>query len=521
MPELITLAGLTPGTSAVIRRMDIKGAPRRRLMTAGLIENTEIRCVGKSPLGNPLAYRVRGTTIALRRKEAEAILVEKRDGPLCEPLLILAGNPNVGKSTVFNALTGLHRHTGNWAGKTVECAQGTCRVGNLRYRIADIPGCYSLLSGSAEENEARNFLLSHTPDAVIAVCDAARLESTLPLSLQLLEMDLPVILCVNLMDEAAKKNRRPDLHLLSERLSVPAAGTAASRRGGLHELEKMLEAHLLSGHSTGAPAFRIHYPEYVETAISLLTPAVQKARRENGLPTLPSDRWLCLCLLEKAAADEGGRAVEEPADPQRQELKKADTFQESILLSDSGVRQALSSCQALFASRRIDREKLWEDRNASCLREAEKLCEGLYPHDAGSSPAAHRLDQLLTGKRTAFPVMLLFLLFLFWLTIRGANYPSALLSSAFSRMEGLLEGALLSCGVPPAVADLLAGGVFGTTGRVISVMLPPMAIFFPLFTLLEDMGFLPRIAFDLDRCFQGCGACGKQAITMCIDFEYL
>ena len=545
MTRQIPLSELTPGSSAVICSLLSEGALRRRLLTTGFLENTPVRCVVRSPLGDPAAYLIRDTVIALRRREAETILVEASDtenrtgtGEKPEPLLALAGNPNVGKSTVFNALTGLKQHTGNWAGKTVECAQGFCRIENLRCRVVDLPGCYSLLSGSAEENAARTFLLSHTPDAVIAVCDATRLESTLPLALQLLEMGLPVLLCVNLMDEAQRMGKSPDLSLLSERLSIPVIGTKANRRDGLGSLRQALTALLTSARPSPAPAFQIPYPANLETALSLLSPAVRKACPEKAGTPFPGERFLCLQLLEASLPASSDTPLQPASGKIKAAAGKADTARSTdisrstesepafiseseYLLSDSGVRQAVSACASFLTSRGIGREQLSEHRDAACRLEAQKLCRGLYPPPSGTENRLCTLDRLLTGKWTSFPVMLFFLFFLFWLTLRGANIPSDLLSSAFLRMEAFLSRALLSAGFPPVASDLLVNGIFGTTGRVISVMLPPMAIFFPLFTLLEDAGVLPRIAFNLDRGFQRCGACGKQAITMCMDFEYL
>ncbi len=292
MTRQIPLSELTPGTSAVIRSLLSEGTLRRRLITAGFLENTPVRCIVRSPLGEPAAYLIRDTVVALRRREAETILVEPSgQDPLSgtdstsrerEPLLVLAGNPNVGKSTVFNALTGLKQHTGNWAGKTVECAQGFCRIENRRCRVVDLPGCYSLLSGSAEENAARTFLLSHVPDAVIAVCDATRLESTLPLALQLLEMGLPVLLCVNLMDEAQRMGKSPDLSLLSERLSIPVIGTSANRRDGLGGLRQALAALLTADRTSPAPSFQIPYSVDLETALSLSRPGRPQGTPGNG-----------------------------------------------------------------------------------------------------------------------------------------------------------------------------------------------------------------------------------------------
>ena len=504
MTRQIPLSELTPGSSAVICSLLSEGALRRRLLTTGFLENTPVRCVVRSPLGDPAAYLIRDTVIALRRREAETILVEASDtenrtgtGEKPEPLLALAGNPNVGKSTVFNALTGLKQHTGNWAGKTVECAQGFCRIENLRCRVVDLPGCYSLLSGSAEENAARTFLLSHTPDAVIAVCDATRLESTLPLALQLLEMGLPVLLCVNLMDEAQRMGKSPDLSLLSERLSIPVIGTKANRRDGLGSLRQALTALLTSARPSPAPAFQIPYPANLETALSLLSPAVRKARPEKALTPFPGERFLCLQLLEASLPASSDTPLQPASGKIKAAAGKADTARSTNisrstesepafisesehLLSDSGVRQAVSACASFLTSRGIGREQLSEHRDAACRLEAQKLCRGLYPPPSGTENRLCTLDRLLTGKWTSFPVMLFFLFFLFWLTLRGANVPSDLLSSAFLRMEAFLSRALLSAGFPPVASDLLVNGIFGTTGRVISVMLPPMAIFFPL-----------------------------------------
>ena len=531
MQKLIPLSRLIPGEAAVVRRLDSKGALRRRLQTAGFLENTEVRCAFRSPLGDPSAYLVRGTVLALRRKDADSVRVEKKEEPRQtagerDPLLVLAGNPNVGKSTVFNALTGMKQHTGNWAGKTVECAVGGCRIGDRRCQLVDLPGCYSLLSGSAEENAARDFLLSHTPDAVISICDASRLESTLPLTLQLLEMGLPVLLCVNLMDEARKRGNPPRLSLLEKRLSIPTAGTSANRRGGLDELLEKAASLPLSGPVSGASSFSIPYPSWLETALSLLAPAVQKARREEDRTSFPGDRWVCLRLLEQALGRGSVQSETSYANAcitdSEDRLDDGNGILDGDRLDDgdragdgdSGVKQALASCLAYLSSQGIDQDKLLEARDAACRRMAEKLCRGICPQPCAISEKDHRLEKLFTGKRTAFPVMLLLLFFLFWLTIRGANYPSALLSAAFLRLEELLAQALLSAGLPGVLVDLTIGGIFGTTARVISVMLPPMAIFFPPFTLLEDAGVLPRIAFNLDRGFQRCGACGKQAITI-------
>ncbi|HJH62278.1 MAG TPA: ferrous iron transporter B [Firmicutes bacterium] len=325
------------------------------------------------------------------------------------PCLALVGNPNVGKSTLFNALTKLRQHTGNWAGKTVDTAQGRFVHQGVEYRITDLPGIYSLTAKTPEERVAWDYIASGQADGVVVVCDATCLERNLILVLQVLELTDRVLVCVNLLDEAQRLGLQIDLEGLSSRLGVPVVGISAGRQRGLDQLKQAM---------------------------------ARLAQRGEG--------------PEKRAA---------PRSPQ-----------ERALLAQQYAEQTVASSRPDALERQ------------------------------------RRLDRLLASRLTGIPLMLLLLGMVLWLTVAGANLPSQWLSQGFDWLGQVLEGWL--SGAPGWLSSLLLDGVYRVTAWVVSVMLPPMAIFFPLFTLLEDLGYLPRVAFLMDHAFQRARACGKQALTM-------
>ena len=339
----------------------------------------------------------------------------------------LAGNPNVGKSTVFNALTGSRQHTGNWSGKTVACAEGRLRGGGLT--LTDLPGTYSLRAHSEEERAAREFLVSGQACAVVLVADAGCLERSLILALQVLEVQKNAVLCLNLMDEAAKKGIEIDAAALERELGIPVIPCAARQGKGLHELEAAIRRAASGDNETHPTAIR--YP----------------------------------------AMDE------DLTEEQRDDIATA--------------------AAALRA----------EEIALTCVRQPECACA-----------RDDRADDVILSRRLGVPLMLLLLAGVFYITLFGANVPSEWLSTHLLALGTPFAGALAKLGLPPFFVSMLTDGLWRVLATVVSVMLPPMAIFFPLFTLLEDAGYLPRVAFQLDHAFQCARASGKQSLTMCMGF---
>ncbi|MDY2679741.1 MAG: ferrous iron transporter B [Lentihominibacter sp.] len=319
--------------------------------------------------------------------------------------IALAGNPNVGKSTIFNSLTGLNQHTGNWPGKTVTTASGTFTYKDTEFTVIDLPGAYSLCPDSPDEKAAADYIASGEADIILIIADASCLERNLLLVRDILCVSDNIVLCVNLMDEAEKKGIRVDIKRLSDILGIPVTASSARSGEGIPELLQML---------------------YDYTPCLSIT---------SGLPD---------------------------------------------------TSYIYSQCVNLRSSE---------------------------PHITD-----RKIDRIVTSKLLGFPIMIMMLIIIFWLTMSGANYPSAALSSLFAWTGEKIRYFLNCISLSPAIVSLIMDGIYTTLTWVISVMLPPMAIFFPLFTILEDSGYLPRIAFNLDNAFKSCGAHGKQALTMCMGF---
>lgn len=327
-------------------------------------------------------------------------------------VVALAGNPNVGKSTIFNGITGLKQHTANWPGVTVESASGEFSLDGKTCILVDLPGTYSLNTHSKEEEVTRQYLASGEADTVVVVCDATCMERGLHLLKQILSLDpikdlgIPLVLCINLCDEARKKGIEIDFELLKDVLQIPVVSCCARCAGDLVQLKE----------------------------------AILSCYGKAG-------RYDCLDFSPKRLAAETVRYT------------------------------------------RTDYRKREET-----------------------------IDRIVTGRFTGTLIMVLLLLGVFWLTMAGANYPSGLLWNILFSIEGKLDALLTFLNVPDLLIQALVYGVYRVLAWVVSVMLPPMAIFFPLFTLLEDLGYLPRIAFHMDRSFKRCRACGKQCLTMAMGF---
>jgi ferrous iron transport protein B len=414
-------------------------------------------------------------------------------------LVALAGNPNTGKSTIFNGLTGLRQHTGNWPGKTVSRAEGTYSYRDRRFKVVDLPGTYSLQAGSPDEEVARDFLLFGLPDVTVVVVDATRLERNLNLVLQILEISDRVVVCLNLVDEARRHGIAIDERKLSERLGVPVVATVARTGAGMQELRETVY-RVATGEIEMSPYRIREYPQDVERAVSRLLPVVQ-----SSFPGLANGRWVALRLLNKDERVE--QAVREGKIGGSGETASEESG-ETVLGQAAELRWLLSPAfhDSLMSRYYEAAAEIAASSSATGARRAK------FDFDLA-------LDRVLTNRWLGFPLMLLLLAGVFWITIAGANVPSRLLSALLiDTVHPMLKAFGASVSMPGWLSGLLFDGIYLATAWVISVMLPPMAIFFPLFTLLEDFGYLPRVAFNLDNTFRRVGAHGKQALTMCMGF---
>lgn len=417
--------------------------------------------------------------------------IEKRSPN--ERTVILAGNPNVGKSTVFNGLTGMKQHTGNWPGKTVSLAMGRSLEDGEELLLLDIPGTYSLLACSPDEEVARDALCFGDADAVTVVCDATCLERNLILVLQIMEITKNVTVCVNLMDEARRKGIRVSTDRLSDTLGVPVVGISARSRS---DLKALRQAMMRS--NDGSEPLRIRYPDAIEAAVGELEAVLSK----KNLRSL-SARWLAITLLRD--------------DPHLE--SEISAYLGESLESDTELSGRRAAVRQRLLEEGLDDERIKDLTVRALVEKSSTLAKQCVTYKGQSySRFDRRLDRILTGRLTGYPIMLLLLLFIFFLTISVSNLPSAWLSTAFDALHAVLTRAFVQMDAPDWLRGLLLDGMLRTLGWVVAVMLPPMAIFFPLFTLLEDSGYLPRIAYNLDAPFQRCHACGKQALTMCMGF---
>ena len=412
-----------------------------------------------------------------------------------EKVVALAGNPNVGKSTVFNALTGLKQHTGNWPGKTVECAKGNVEDKGNKFQLVDLPGSYSLLAHSEEEEIARDFICFEKPDAVIVVCDSTTLERNMNLVLQIMETTKNVILCVNLLDEAKRKNIEINLNKLSDILKIPVIGTAARSGKGLEKIFPSLY-ELFSNKKDDI--YIVRYPEELEREISILQEDLEKF-----LPDTLNARWATVRVLED----------------DKSFFESLSKYENIDLSANKNLDEKIKASRLRLQDKTYNPEKIKDSIVEAFVNNAEEICKDTVIYkNKNYNQRDRKLDKLFTSKTTGFLIMFLLLLGVFWITIAGANVPSDLINKLLFSWEDNILAFLKNIGLPKSIYGPLVFGVYRVVAWVISVMLPPMAIFFPLFTLLEDFGYLPRVAFNLDKYFQKCNACGKQALTMCMGF---
>lgn len=331
---------------------------------------------------------------------------KKKENKNSNNLIALLGNPNVGKSTLFNLLTGKNEHTGNWSGKTVSNETGNFKYKNKKYTIVDLPGIYSLNTNNEDEIIAKRFITNKNEKLIIIVIDALKIERNLKLVLETINIYNKVIVCVNLLDEAKKKGISVNTKKLETILKVPVVGISAKNKEGIDIL-----------------------------------------------------------------------------------LEKIDNFKNS-------------------------------DNNhfSDTTKYANIIYKSITNSNNNINDKVIKIDKILTSKKFGIPIMLLLFGVILWITIIGANYPSKYLSKFLFYIYDKLFILLSNLHINKTIIDFLLNGIYKVTAWVISVMLPPMMIFFPLFSILEDSGYFPRIAFNTDKIFQKCGTCGKQSLTMCMGY---
>ena len=392
----------------------------------------------------------------------------------------------------------MHQHTGNWPGKTVSNATGTFKYTNKDFMIVDIPGTYSLMSDSEEEEIARNYICFGNPDATVVVVDATSLERNLNLLFQIMEITDNVILCVNLLDEAKKKKINIDLKLLSKELGIPVIGTIARKKKTLYTLKKEIYT-LCSNSKKSFTNFEINYDKIIESAINKIqTYLLNKYSLSEKL-----SRWISIKLID------GEKTI----------LKDIEKNFSINIFDDIFLKNILNSIKKEFDENDVQDSEIKDILISRIIKKSEEISKKVVNcENQDYSKKDIKIDKILTSKLLGFPIMFLFLGIIFWLTIVGANYPSEFLFSIFGWLQNklLIFASYINC--PSWLSDMLILGVYQTLTWIISVMLPPMAIFFPLFTFLEDLGYLPRIAFNIDGLFRKCCCSGKQMITMCMGF---
>ena len=397
----------------------------------------------------------------------------------------LCGNPNVGKSTIFNALTGLNQHTGNWTGKTIELKSGEFSHSSYDFVIYDLPGTYSFSCHSFEEEVTRDFIALTDVDLTVVVVDAVSLERNLNYVIQVLEMTDNVLLCINLMDEAKLKKINVNIRKLSDMLSVPIVGISAKNDNDILTLKDKIVSSINIKNN-----FDIKYSKLLEENVQRLYQLFPdnlsyKKKRFFSLRLLDDNYDFVNNIIKRFNIDE----------------EKYFNIKNDLL--DIGY----------------DSNKISDEYVTTISRHASFIFKNVVSYgDLNYLYKVKKIDRILTHKFFGLGIMFIFLLFILWLTIYFSSYPSELLFDMFKSFKEYILLFFDKLKIPYFINDFFINGIYLVVTWVVSVMLPPMIIFFPLFTFFEDLGFLPRIAFNLDYCFKKCKTCGKQALSMLMGF---
>ena len=426
----------------------------------------------------------------------------------------LAGNPNVGKSTIFNSLTGMHQHTGNWTGKTVANATGKSIIKDKEFTFVDIPGTYSIMSNSEEEEIARDYICFGNPDVTVIVVDSTCLERNLNLVFQIMEITDNIIVCVNLLDEAKKKKIKINLKKLEQLLGVPVVGTTARDKRTLEKLKDTIYK-VCTGEIIPCPN-EVEYNSKIEENINLLEEKISDVYEQN---TQTEYRSVSTVIENKKISRKLYKWISVKLIDGEEKILNSIKNHLNIDFENENIQSCLSDVKQQLAEDDITTNNFKDKVVADIMKKAEDISKEVCTFENKDYSARDRkIDKILTSKKFGIPIMILFLGLIFWITIIGANYPSQALFSIFNWIQDKLVIFAEYVHSPQWLSNMLINGVYQTLTWIIAVMLPPMAIFFPLFTILEDLGYLPRIAFNMDGFFKKACCSGKQMITMCMGF---
>ena len=522
----MTLKELDIGQSATIVHVGGEGALRQHFLDMGVIPGAEITLIKFAPMGDPMEFQVHGYELTLRMDDAAKIAVEpiavrarshegtsdinksvhpglgeegkyhsKGDGnplPETEELTFaLVGNQNCGKTTLFNQLTGSNQHIGNFPGVTVDRKDGPIR-GQKNTRVTDLPGIYSMSPYSSEEIVSRNFVLDEHPRAIINIVDATNIERNLYLTMQLLEMDIPVVLALNMMDEVTGNGGSIDVNHMEQMLGVPVVPISAAKNEGVDELVR----HAL------------HIAKYQEK------PGRQDFCDENDFGGAVHRCIHAICHLIEDHAKNAQIPVRFAASKM---IEGDDLIMERLRL-DKNEKEAIEHLIIQMEKERgIDRSAAIADMRFNFI---EKVCEQtvVKPRESKERVRSQKIDRILTGKYTAIPCFFGIMLLVFYLTFNviGAGLQS-LLEMGITQLTNLTEQAMISANVNSVLRGLVIDGIFAGVGSVLS-FLPIIVTLFFFLSLMEDSGYIARVAFVMDKLLRRIGLSGRSIVPMLIGF---
>ena len=522
----MTLKELAIGKSAVIRTVGASGALRQHFLDMGMIPGAEVTVVKFAPMGDPMELQVHGYELTLRLAEAEQIEVEEisertnshfrgeRLKPVDHPGLgeegkyhseedanplpdgtvltyALVGNQNCGKTTLFNQLTGANQHVGNFPGVTVDRKDGTIK-GYPNTNVTDLPGIYSMSPYSSEEIVSRNFVLDEHPKAIINIVDATNIERNLYLTMQLLEMDIPMVVALNMMDEVIGNHGSIDVNTMEALLGVPVIPISAAKNEGVDEVIR----HAL------------HVAKYQERPL-----------RQDFCDKSDHDGAVHRCIHAVIHLIEDH--AEEAKLPVRFAATKAiegdPLILEQLKLDQNELDMLEHIVQQMETEREVDRSAAIADMRFDFI---ERLCEQtvVKPKESKERVRSEKIDKILTGKYTAIPCFIGIMVLVFYLTFNviGA-FLQGILEMGIDQLSRMAEAGLLALNVNDAIRSLVIDGIFTGVGSVLS-FLPIIVTLFFFLSMMEDSGYIARVAFVMDKLLRKIGLSGRSIVPMLIGF---